>query len=145
MINSSDDWSLMLGLTIPVAPWSIGKFKAQENRIQAQLHESQQQIDNMISMFLARLADAQSRVERFTTQANFFLTTSLPQAYQTTTAAINAYQNGMGDLLMVLDSHKMLLMTKREYQTTIMNLLNAYADIDRLHTVKESGESIDRR
>jgi outer membrane protein TolC len=145
MINASDNWSLMLGLTIPVAPWSIGKFKAQENRIQAQQSESQQQIDNMISMFHARLVDAQSRVERFTTQADFFLETSLPQAYQTTTAAINAYQNGMGDLLMVLDSHKMLLMTKREYQMTIMNLLNAYADIDRLHTVSQSGESIDRR
>jgi outer membrane protein TolC len=145
MIHSSDDWSLMLGLTIPVAPWSIGKFKAQENRIQAQLQESQAQIDNMVSMFQARLHDALSRVERFTTQAEFFRTTSLPQAYQTTTAAINAYQNGMGDLLMVLDSQKMLLMTNKEYQMTIMNLLNAYADIDRLHNIIPTGESIDRR
>ncbi len=145
MINSSDDWSLMLGFTIPVAPWSIGKFRAQENRLQAQLRESQQQINNMLSMFRARIYDAQSRVERYATQEHFFRTVSLPQAYQTTTAAINAYQNGMGDLLMVLDSQKMLLMTKKEYQMAIMNLLNAYADIDRLHTKGPFSESTDRR
>ncbi len=145
MIHSSDDWSLMLGLTIPVAPWSIGKFKAQENRLQAQLRESQQQIDNMQSMFRARFYDAQSRVERFTAQADFYLSTLIPQATQTTTAAISAYQNGMGDLLMVLDSQKMLIMTKKDYQMTIMNLLNAYADIDRLHNDSPAGQSIDRR
>jgi cobalt-zinc-cadmium efflux system outer membrane protein len=145
MLHAEDSWSLMLGLTIPIAPWSIGKYKAQENRLQAQIRESQQQIDNMISMFQARLNDAQSRVERYTTQADFYLTTLIPQASQTTTAAISAYQNGMGDLLMVLDSEKMLIMTKKEYQMTIMNLLNAYADIDRLHHDSPAGQLIDRR
>lgn len=145
LMNEPDNWSLMLGLTVPVAPWSIGKLRAQERRLQAQILESQQQIDNMTSMYHARLHDAQLRVERFTTQADFFRITSIPQAYQTTTAAINAYRNGMGDLLMVLDSQKMLLMTKKDYQMTVMNLLNAYADIDRLHNVSPVGESIDRR
>jgi outer membrane protein TolC len=145
LMNEEDNWSIMLGLTVPVAPWSIGKLKAQERRLQAQILESQQQIDNMISMFRARLNDARSRVERFTAQADFYQTTLIPQASQTTTAAISAYQNGMGDLLMVLDSHKMLIMTIKEYQMTIMNLLNAYADIDRLHNDNPVGESIDRR
>jgi hypothetical protein len=55
MIDGADDWSVMVGITVPFAPWSIGKYKAEEKRNEALIKQSYSEYENMSSMIAAHV------------------------------------------------------------------------------------------
>ena len=145
MIDEPDDWSLMLGLTIPFAPWSIDKYRGSMLKNQALINDSDAEIANMKAMVYGQIRDACAKARRYNDQALFLRNTVIPQAEQTLLAAIASYKSGDGNLLMILDIQKMFLMTKKEYHMTVLNLLNAYSDLERATGTSGSMITLDRK
>ncbi len=131
MIDGADDWSVMVGITVPVAPWSIGKYKAEEKRNGALIKQSHSEYENMSSMIAAQIKDAVANINRYTQQVDLFRTTSIPQVEQTFQAAIATYKTGDQDFLMLLDIQRMLLMTKQDYHMAVMNLMTSQTNLER--------------
>lgn len=131
MINLPDDWSLMVGLIVPVAPWSIGKYSAAVNRSNALVKQSQAEYDNMRNMIASQVKDAMARVASSQAQVELIKNTIIPQAQQTLQSALSGYQSGKGDFLMLIDTQKMLLMAHQDYHMAVMRLITNQVNLER--------------
>lgn len=131
MRNQEDDWALMLAATLPVAPWSIGKYSAGVDRAKAQIEQSQSEYTNMQNMIAAQVQDALSKVRSGQEQIDLEGNTIIPQARQTLQSAIAAYQTGGQDFLSLVDAQQTLLLAEQDYQVAVMNLITNQANLER--------------
>lgn len=131
MIDVPDDWALMVGLSIPVAPWSLKKFLAGTRSSEALVSQSTQEYNAMRTMVASQVRDAVAKVESNQAQIQIIRQTIIPQATQTLQSVIAAYQTGKQDFLMLIDAERMLLMAKQDYHMAVMNLLASQAQLER--------------
>ena len=131
MINLPDDWSLMLGFTLPVAPWSIGKYSAAVSRSNALVKQSQAEYDNMRNMVASQVKDVLARVVSSQAQVDLIQNTIIPQARQTMHSALSGYQSGKQDFLMLIDTQKMLLLAQQDYHRAVMSFFLNHANLER--------------
>jgi cobalt-zinc-cadmium efflux system outer membrane protein len=131
MIHEPDDWSLMLGFTLPVAPWSIGRYSAAVSRSNALVKQSQSEYENMRNMVASQVKDALAKVWSSQAQFDLIKNTTIPQARQTMQSALSGYQSGKGDFLMVIDTQRMLLMAQQDYHMAVMRAISNRANLER--------------
>jgi outer membrane protein TolC len=131
MIDQRDDWSLMLGLTVPIAPWSNGRYSAAVSRSNALVKQSQAEYDNMRNMIASQVKDAMARVSSSQAQVDLIKNTIIPQARQTMQSALSGYQSGKGDFLTLIDTQKLLLMAQQDYHMAVVNLFTNQVNLER--------------
>lgn len=109
-----DEWSLMLGVQVPIAPWSISQSRASLAAAQARKREVQDRTRSMAQMIaqdlranLARYQTAQARLQQIRQER-------IVTAQSALRASITAYGSGRSELSMVLDGLRMLLMAREE-------------------------------
>lgn len=109
-----DEWSLMLGVQVPIAPWSISQSRASLAAAQARKREVQDRTRGMAQMIaqdlranLARYQTAQARLQQIRQER-------IVTAQSALRASITAYGSGRSELTMVLDGLRMLLMAREE-------------------------------
>jgi outer membrane protein TolC len=144
MTDLPDDWALMVGLSIPVAPWSLNKTSAGARSSEALVSQSTQDYNAMRNMVASQVRDAVAKVESNQAQIQIIRQTIIPQATQTLQSVIAAYQTGKQDFLMLLDAQRMLLMAKLDYHMAVMNLLASQAQLERAVglSMEEIGQSL---
>ncbi|MGA2507502.1 MAG: TolC family protein [Chitinispirillaceae bacterium] len=131
MTDLPDDWALMVGLSIPVAPWSLNKTSAGARSSEALVSQSTQDYNAMRNMVASQIQDALAKVESNQAQIQIIRQTIIPQATQTLQSVVAAYQTGKQDFLMLIDAERMLLMAKEDYHMAVMNLLASQAQLER--------------
>jgi outer membrane protein TolC len=142
MPERTDDWSLMLGMTVPIAPWARGRYASASARADANLLSAQAELDNMRNMIAAEVNDALLKVESSQERVKFSGQTAVPQAQQTLESALADYKTGQQEFLMLIDIQRMLVMVKLDYQMAVMNLLDSQGQLER--AVGLSLEDIDK-
>jgi outer membrane protein TolC len=131
MKDVPDDWELMIGLTVPVAPWSLGKYSAGVRSANALMSQSNYEYDNMRNMVFSDVSDALAKVRSNQAQVQIIRGTIIPQALQTLQSTVAAYQTGKQDFLTLIEAQRMLLEAKLEYHMAVMNLCAAHAQLER--------------
>ena len=131
MTQSSDDWSLMVGVTVPVAPWSLGKYSSATARSEANIGSAQSERDNMKNMIASEVNDALLKMESGKQRLKLSKETAIPQARQTLESALSAYSTGKQEFLMLIDIERMLVMAKLDYHMAVMTLLDAQSRLER--------------
>lgn len=131
MIDAPDDWSLMVGATLPVAPWSIGKYKAAVQRSESLISQAEADYKNMQNMVASQVKDAQAKFLSSQAQIDLIQNTTIPQAQQTMQSALAGYQTGKQEFLMLIDTQRMFLMAQQDYQMAVMSLLTNYTNLHR--------------
>jgi cobalt-zinc-cadmium efflux system outer membrane protein len=142
MVMSTDNWSVMLGLAVPIAPWSIGKYSSATARSDANIVTAQSERDNMKNMIAAEVNDALLKVESNGERLKLSKETSIPQAQQTLESALAAYITGKQEFLMLIDIQRMLVMAKLDYHMAVMTLFDSQSRLER--AVGLEGEEIDK-
>ncbi len=94
MMQGGDDWSLMLGATVPIAPWSHGKISSGIDRTGANIRMAQGERENMINMIASEVNDALLKVESAKERLMLSRESVIPQAEQTLAKRIGGLQNG---------------------------------------------------
>ena len=145
MTSAPDDWSLMLGATVPIAPWSLGKNSAGTARGDANIKMAQGDLDNMKNMIASEVNDALLKVESSKERLRLSKETAIPQAQQTLISAMAAYKTGKEEFLMLIDIQRMLAMSKLDYHMAVMNLLDSQSQLERAVglNIEEMGKSIE--
>ncbi len=143
MTSAPDDWSLMVGATVPIAPWSLGKNSAGTARSDANIKTAQGQLDNMKNMIASEVNDALLKVESSKERLRLSKETTIPQAQQTLMSAMAAYKTGKEEFLMLIDIQRMLAMAKLDYHMAVMNLLDSHSQLERAVglSIEEIGQS----
>lgn len=131
LTQSSDDWSLMIGVTVPVAPWSLGKYSSASARSEANISTAQSERDNMKNMIASEVNDALLKVESGKQRLKLSKETAIPQARQTLESALSAYSTGKQEFLMLIDIERMLVMAKLDYHMAVMTLLDSQSRLER--------------
>lgn len=142
MTAGNDDWSLMVGATVPIAPWSLGKYASGATRSDANIKTAQSELDNMKNMVAAEVNDALLKVESSRERLKLSQETAIPQAEQALASAMAAYRTGKQEFLMLIDIQRMLVMAKLEYHMAVMGLLDSQSQLER--AVGLSIDEIDR-
>jgi outer membrane protein TolC len=128
--TSNDFWSVMVGFSIPLAPWSSGRYtsKVEENELNVRRAEDDQ--TTMQNMVLFELQDALVKVRTNQNLVLLYKNTVIPQAEQTLQSTVASYQTGKTEFLMVIDAYRMVLMAKLDYYMAVMNEMASQAQLE---------------
>ncbi|MGB7569522.1 MAG: TolC family protein [Chitinivibrionales bacterium] len=142
MMQGGDDWSLMLGATVPIAPWSHGRISSETKRADANIRTAESDRENMINMISSEVNDALLKVESAKERLKLSRESVIPQAEQTLESALSAYRTGKQEFLMLIDIQRMLVMAKLDYHMAVMTLLDSQSRLER--AVGLSTDEIDK-
>ena len=131
MMQGGDDWSLMLGATVPIAPWSHGRISSGTKRADANIRTAESDRENMINMISCEVNDALLKVESAKERLKLSRESVIPQAEQTLESALSAYRTGKQEFLMLIDIQRMLVMAKLDYHMAVMTLLDSQSRLER--------------
>ena len=131
MANTPNDfWSLMVGVSIPIAPWSGGKYTSKVEENELNIKTAEEQYNLMKNMVASDVQTSLVKIETNSNLVNLNQNTVIPQAEQTLQSTIAAYQTGKTEFLMVIDAYKMLLMSKLDFYMSKMNLMQSHAQLE---------------
>jgi cobalt-zinc-cadmium efflux system outer membrane protein len=124
-----DGFGVTVSATIPLA--FRQKYDAGVEEAAATLRAAQQDFSRQKNVILLALTQALAAAELAHTQLSTLLSTHLPQAEQTTAAALIGYQTGGSDFSSLLDSLRAVEQAHLEHITAAVNLEKAWADLER--------------
>jgi cobalt-zinc-cadmium efflux system outer membrane protein len=129
-MTPNDYWSVMVGISIPLAPWSSGKYtsKVEENEIN--VRRAEDDVANMKNMTSFEVQDALVKIQTNKNLVDLYRNTVIPQSEQTLQSTISAYQTGKTEFLMMIDAYRMVLMSKLNYYMSIMNYMSSQAALE---------------
>ncbi|MDP3149673.1 MAG: TolC family protein [Ignavibacteria bacterium] len=114
-------YSLMATINLPFAPWSINKYKAKEEELNAGIssiefekNDMQREMDSQLKAALVKYNTAVDLTKLYTGKV-------IPMVSKAAESQVSAYQNNRTGVTTVIDSYRMLLMQQ-------MNLYMAKAD-----------------
>lgn len=129
-MTGNDFWSVMVGVSIPLSPWSSGKYTSKVEENQLNVKRAEEEYSNMINMTLFEVQDANVRVHTNQNLVLLYKNTVIPQAEQTLQSTIAAYQTGKTEFLMLIDAYRMVLMSKLDYHMAVMNYMASQAALE---------------
>jgi len=138
MIDNADDWSIMIGATVPAAPWSNGRYSSGKARADANIRGAQSELDNMKSMIASEVNDALLRLNSSRERLMLSRKTAIPQAKTALESVLASYRTGKEELLMLVDIQRMLAMAELDCHMAVMTFLDSQSRLERA-----SGMSID--
>lgn len=131
MMGATDQWAAMIGINLPIAPWSIGKYSGKVEENEALLHSTEQSISDMQNMIMSEVRDAYAKVLSRAQQIERYKKTILPQTEQAFNATLASYRIDKVDFLSLLDSYRMLQMFRMEYYMALGDYLSSVATLER--------------
>jgi len=131
MANSSKDfWSLMIGVTIPFAPWSNGKYQSKVIQNEQHIMHMEHELSGMNNMVDFEVRSSLEKMDAAFYNMNLYKTTTIPQAQQSLNLLVSEYQLGKTEFLMMIDSYRMLLMAKLDYYMAVMQWKQAVSELE---------------
>jgi cobalt-zinc-cadmium efflux system outer membrane protein len=129
-MTSNDFWSVMIGVSIPLAPWSSGKYTSKVEETQLNVHKAEDEYASMRNMTLFEVQDALVKVQTNQNLVMLYKNTVIPQAEQTLQSTIASYQTGKTEFLMLIDAYRMVLMSKLDYHMSVMSYMASQAALE---------------
>ena len=131
MANTNDDfWSAMVGVNIPLAFWSSGKYTAKVEENELNVQKAEDDLASMTNMVSFEVQDALVKVQSNYNLVLLYKSSTVPQAEQTLQATLSAYQTGKTEFLMVIDASRMQLMAKLDYHMAVMSYMSSQAQLE---------------
>jgi cobalt-zinc-cadmium efflux system outer membrane protein len=129
-MTSNDFWSVMVGVSIPLAPWSSGKYTSKVEENQLNIQKSEDEYASMRNMTFFEVQDALVKVQTNQNLVRLYKNTVIPQAEQTLQSTLAAYQTGKTEFLMLIDAYRMVLMSKLDYHMSVMSYMSSQAALE---------------
>lgn len=131
MREGTDLWAAMIGINIPLAPWSFGKYSGKTEENEVNIRTGELDLADMRNMAASDVRDAWFRTRSRLEQVQRYRDAILPQAEQTLQSTLVSYQTDKTDFLSLLDSYRMVQMLRMEYYMLVAEYLTSYAALER--------------
>jgi outer membrane protein, heavy metal efflux system len=131
MKEGTDFWAAMVGVSIPIAPWSSGKYSGRSEESEVNIRSGELDLADMKNMAASNVRDAWTRTASRLDQVRRYRGTILPQAEQTLQSTLVSYQTDKTDFLSLLDSYRMVQMLRMEYYMLVSEYLTSYASLEK--------------
>jgi len=130
MTTMPDDYSFMIGMTIPIAPWSISKYISSVKSANLLVQQAEKEYLNMINMLEVEINNITNRISSNKEKIKTYKETIIPQARQSLMSTLSSYQTGANNFLTILDAHHTLFSVLLEYHMAVMNYMIAISELE---------------
>jgi outer membrane protein TolC len=134
-----DAWTVKAGITLPFAPWTLGKASARVDEAEAGVSRSEAEYRASVNMVVAAVRDLFFKAQSLRHTYGTYQTSILPAARQSLESATIAYQTGETDFLMLIDAYRTLVDLEMERAMLRMKIAQTMADLDRAVGVDTPG------
>jgi outer membrane protein TolC len=131
-------WSISAGITLPFAPWTLGKASSRVEEAAATISKSSAALNASRNMVMSNVKDLYFKAQSARRQYDSYRTVILHQAQQSLKASMTAYQNGRTDFLMLVDAYRTLVELSMESLMVRMQFEQAVSDLERQVGVPDS-------
>ncbi len=122
-------WDLMLALSVPLWFWTKQRYEIKEAI--ANLEEAQAAYLAMENRAIAETKELATKVKIAQNKINLYKTSQIPLLEASIKATRSAYLSGKGDIMMLLDTERMLVKTKIDYYRELVEYYENLADLER--------------
>lgn len=122
-------WDLMLAFTVPFWFWTKQRYEVKEAI--ANLEEAQAAYGAMENKAFTETKDLATKIEIAKNKINLYKNTQIPLLESSIESSLSAYGAGRGDIMMLLDSERMLIETKMDYYKALVEYNMNLADLER--------------
>lgn len=125
-----DYWSVMVGITVPFAPWSISGPAGEARRRELESRRDMMEVVSMRNMAIAEARKAMNELVSSLESVRASDSLLVPQAELLWRSAKSEYDNGEGGFLMLLDAYRMSLMAREKRIMDAMQAMQALASLE---------------
>jgi outer membrane protein TolC len=129
--GGSPSWTVMAGISIPFAPWTLSKASARVQEATAERSMRSSMFTATKSMIEAETRTAYAKVKASEIQVQSFETTIIPQANQSLQSLLAEYRTGSTSYLMLIDGFRMYQEVKMESVMARVNYEQERANMER--------------
>ncbi len=126
-----DDWALMFGMSLPIAPWSSAKYSGKIEEADANILATEAATRDMQNMIALQVREAWYRAAALWEQIERNRVTIIPQSEQTLRSLIAAYSTGKADLTSLIDAFRMYNMLKMDNEMLRSDYAATLAKLER--------------
>jgi outer membrane protein TolC len=123
-------YSVMFSITLPFAPWSINKYKAKEEELNAGISSIEYEKNDMQREMTSQLKSALVKYNTAVELTKLYNDKVIPLYSKTAESQVSAYQNNKTGVTTVIDSYRMLLMQKMNYYMSQADTQMSLAEIE---------------
>ena len=123
-------YSLMFSITLPFAPWSIGKINNKEEELTAGISSIELEKNDMQREMTAQLKAVLVKYKTSKELTDLYNKKVIPLYTSATESQTSAYQNGKTGITTIVDSYRMLLMQKMSYYMAKADIQMSLAEIE---------------
>jgi outer membrane protein, heavy metal efflux system len=124
-------WNLFASVSIPVAPWTLGKADGRVEEARATIGGAEATYRATHLTVLASVRERYAEAEAARERELRYRSSIVPQALRSLEASLAAYRAGKADILMILDTYRTLVDVKTEHLMSRMKLEDSLAELDR--------------
>ncbi len=143
--SQPEGWSISAGISLPFAPWTLGKANSRIEEATAGLRRATSQYLATRSMVAANVKDLYYKAEAAKRQLDTYRVAILPQSLQALKASSSAYQTGSTDFLMLIDTYRTNVNITKEYFMLRMQFEQHVAELEREVGTQNVAEGIYER
>lgn len=123
-------WGVSAGVTIPFAPWTLGKAGGRVKEAEYNVQRSIAVYNATRNMVSSSIAALYHKVLSYKNQLETYQLRILPEARQSLEASVIAYQTGKTDFLMLLDAYRTVVNFRMEYFMLRMQYEQSIAELE---------------
>ncbi|MEO6096554.1 MAG: TolC family protein [Fibrobacteria bacterium] len=129
--DPGDSWSLMVGVDVPVAPWSAPRYRAGYRIARINIDRSQRERRAAVARVDADVRAALARAATAWRQWELAVSALVPQAEQALQSSLGAYQTGKGGFPELLDAWRAALSARLEKHLAAARVMQGRAELER--------------
>lgn len=130
-------WDLMLALSLPLWFWTKQRYEVKE--AVANLEEAKAAYEAMKNKALFETKDLYARIEIAKNKINSYRNSQIPMLEGSIQSSLSGYASGRGDIMLLLDSQRMLIETKMSYYKALVEYNMGLADLEKTTGIELSG------
>lgn len=123
-------WSVMVGLSIPFAPWTLAKASGRVEEAQAMQSMRRWMYLSSRNMIEAKIRESFAAVQSLTVKVRAYQNEIVPKSWQSLQASLTEYQTGRTSYLMLIDGYRMYKETRMEAAMARMQYEQAVATLE---------------
>ena len=131
MMEMENRWQLMVGLSLPFAPWASDKFSGRVEEIEYNFHSMEQRLAHMEYMARFDVYDTWSRAKAHWESTERIRTSIIPKAEQALQSILALYQTRQADFISLLDAYRMVNMERMNLYMEMSDHLMQVFDLER--------------
>ena len=122
-------WDLMLAITVPLWFWTKQRYEVKEAI--ANLEEAQAAYEAMKNKAFAEVKDLATKAEIAKNKINLYKNNQIPILEGSIQSSLAGYTLGKADMMMLLDTQRMLIEAKMDYYQALVEYNMNLADLER--------------